>query len=229
MSEKVQLAVSDNTTMQAHIFRPQGKPQAGLILIQEAFGVTAHIRRCAERFAQAGYLVIAPEMFHRSAAPGTEIAYGDFEKVKPHFGALTPEGLQADIQASFDWLKKEAVAKIGSVGYCLGGRVSFLANSFLPLAAAVSYYGRIAPDLVDKAKDQHSPILLFWGGKDKAIPAEHSQAAVNALRAAGKPFTTVEFSEAEHGFNCDDRPSFNPEASEQAWELTLQFFKKHLS
>jgi carboxymethylenebutenolidase len=223
------LKVSDGSEMHAYAANPKGTPKAGVILSLEVFGITDHIKRCADRFAQEGYLVIVPELFHRSAAAGFTLGYGDFEKVKPHYMALTTAGLEADMKACYGWLKDQGMQKIGSVGYCLGGRVSFLANSILPLDAAVSYYGRIAPDLSDRAKDQHGPLLLFWGGSDKGIPVADAQAAVGAVRAAGKPFINVEFSQAEHGFNCDDRPSFNPEASEQAWDITLSFFKKHLA
>lgn len=228
MSEQVHLALPDGSQMQAYVIKPKGKPKAGIILVQEAFGVTAHIRRCVSRFAEEGYLVIAPEMFHRTAHAGAEFKYDNFEAIKPHYSAMTTPNIEADIKVCYDWLKANGASKIGSVGYCLGGRVAYIANSFLPLDAAVSYYGRIAPDLVEKAKDQHGPLLLFWGGSDKGIPAEQAHAAVEALRAAGKRYTTVEFSDAQHGFNCDDRPSFNPEASEQAWGMTLDFFKKHL-
>ena len=228
-SEKIILTLPDNSQMQTYVMHPKGKPKAGIILIQEAFGVTAHIRRCVSRFAEEGYLVIAPEVFHRTAPIVAEFAYDNFEVIKPHYMGMTPEGIQADLKTCFDWLKSNGVHKVGSVGYCLGGRVSYIANSFLPIDAAVSYYGRIAPDLLDKAKDQHGPILLYWGGADKGIPPKDAQAAVAALRAAGKAFTNVEFSQADHGFNCDDRPMFNAEASEQAWGLTLAFFKKHLS
>lgn len=227
-SEKITLTLPDGSQMQTYVMHPKGKPKAGIILIQEAFGVTAHIRRCVARFAEEGYLVIAPEIFHRTAPAGAEFAYDNFEVIKPHYMAITPEGLQADLKVSFDWLKSNSVKKFGSVGYCLGGRVSYTTNSFLPMDAAVSYYGRIAPDLLDKAKDQHGPILLFWGGADKGIALSDARSVADALRSAQKPYTHVEFSQAEHGFNCDDRPSFNAEASEQAWGLTLAFFKNHL-
>ncbi len=228
MSEKIALKVSDGSEMLTYVPKPKGTPKAGVILSLEVFGITDHIKRTADRFAREGYLVIVPELFHRSAAAGFTLDYGDFEKVKPHYMAITPAGLEADLKACYGWLKDQGVEKVGSVGYCLGGRVSFLANSILPLNAAVSYYGRVAPDLLDRAKDQHAPVLFFWDGADKGIPAADAQAAVNAVRSAGKPFINVEFSQAEHGFNCDDRSSFNAEASEQAWGITLSFFKKHL-
>jgi len=230
MSEKVTLKVSDSSEMLSYVARPKNAPQAGVIVIQEAFGITDHIKRCADHFAQEGYLAISPEIFHRTAPAGFTVGYTDFEQVKAHYGAMTLTGLELDMKACFGWLKDNGIQKVGSVGYCLGGRVSYIANSTLPLNAAVSYYGRIAPDLLDRAKDQHGPILLFWGGADKGIPVADAQAAANSLRAAKKPFTNVEFSEAQHGFNCDDRPAvFNAEASEQAWGITLAFFKKHLN
>jgi carboxymethylenebutenolidase len=228
MSEKVTLILPDNSTMQCYVLRPKGKPKAGIILAQEVFGITAHLRRCVARLVEEGFLVIAPELFHRTAHAGAEFSYNDIEVVKVHFQAITVPNLEADIKTAYDWLKENKVAKVGIVGYCLGGRVSFLANASLPLGAAVSYYGRVPAELLPKAKDQSGPILMFWGGADKGITPADVQAQVEALRAAGKVFTNVEFSEAQHGFNCDDRPSFNQEASEQAWALTLAFFKKHL-
>jgi len=230
MSEKVTLKISDGSEMLAYVARPQGTSKAGLIVIQEAFGLTTHIQRVCDRFAKEGYLVISPEIFHHTAYPGFTAGYEDFESVKSHYTALTLPRLEADMKACFGWLENNGVKKIGSVGYCLGGRVSYIANSVLPLSAAVSYYGRIAPDLLDRAKDQHAPLLLFWGGSDKNIPIADTQAVGKALGEAKKPFTNVEFSEAGHGFNCDDRPgSFHAESSEQAWGITLAFFKKHLT
>ena len=228
MSETITLKVSDGSEMAAYVARPQGSPKAGVILNLEVFGITDHIKRTADRFAREGYLVIVPESFHRNAPAGFTAAYGDFEAIKPYIAALTTPGFEAAQKSCFDWLKSAGVQKVGSVGYCMGGKVSFLANAILPLDAAVSYYGRIAPDFLDRAKDQHGPVLLFWGGADKGIPIENARAAADALKAAGKSFSHVEFSEAEHGFNCDDRSSFHPEASEQAWGMTLTFFKKHL-
>jgi carboxymethylenebutenolidase len=230
MPEIVPLEIADGSEMRTYAARPARKPKAGLIVIPEAFGITPHILRVADVFAKKGYLTISPEIFHRTAHAGFVADYADFESVKSHYTALTLPGLEMDMKACFHWLENNGQKKIGSVGYCLGGRVSYVANSVLPFSAAVSYYGRIVPDLLDRAKNQHAPLLLFWGGADKGIPPKDTQAVADALRAAGKPFTHVEFSQAQHGFNCDDRPAnFNAEASEQAWSITLAFLKKHLS
>lgn len=239
-TETVMLAVADGTTLPAYVARPaQGEPRPGLIVLQEAFGVNAHIRDVAERFAQAGYTAIAPALFHRTD-PHFEGSYTDFAAVRPHMQGLTDDGQSADIQAAFDWLKSETGGKastVGSIGYCMGGRASFLADTLLPLQASVSYYGGgIAagpqprfPDLLGRAPELHAPILLFWGGKDAHIGADLSRAVEDALRAAGKPYAQVVFSQADHGFFCDARESYNPEAAAQAWTLTLAFLSAHLA
>jgi len=215
--------------MAAYLARPQGSGKhPGIMVFQEAFGVNSYIRDVAERFAQQGFTALAPELFHRTA-PGFEGSYDDFPAVQQHMSALTNEGLEADIKASFAWLGNDSgtnPAKIFSVGFCMGGRVSFLADTVVPLSAAVSFYGGgIAPGLLDRAGRLHGPILLFWGGLDKHIPLEDTRAVEDALRAAGKEFGTVTFSYADHGFFCDQRASYNEKASRQAWPMTLEFLK----
>ena len=224
------LSVSDGTTMQAYTARPQNSPGPvpGIILLQEAFGVNAHIRSVADRLAQAGYAVVAPELFHRTAAPGLEIAYSDFPSAMPHFQGITEAGLTADVQAAYDWISTQpgvAAGKIGSIGFCLGGRVSFLANAVLPLAAGVSYYGGGLQQLKSRAADLHAPHLFFWGGLDQHIPKENITEIIDAVDAAQKPYVNTVISYADHGFNCDERPSYHPDAAREAWALTLAFFK----
>jgi len=124
-TETVTLNVSDGTTMPAYVARPQeGGTRPGLLVLQEAFGVNAHIRDVTERFARAGYTAVAPALFHRTD-PNFEGVYTDFAAVRPHMQGLTDDGQSADIKAAYDWLKSSAgggVAKIGSIGYCMGGR-----------------------------------------------------------------------------------------------------------
>ncbi|HEX8656710.1 MAG TPA: dienelactone hydrolase family protein [Hymenobacter sp.] len=228
----VTLSVADGTEARAYTAFPTTTgPVPGLILLQEAFGVNPHIRSVADRLAEAGYAVIAPELYHRTAAPGLEIPYSDFASAKPHYNAITAEDLTADLQASYDWLRTQALVKpgkIGSIGFCLGGRVSFLANAVLPLAAAVSYYGGGTHLLKDRASDLHAPHLFFWGGLDAHISKEHIVEVTDAVAAAGKPFINTVISYADHGFHCDDRPSYHPEAAKEAWALTLAFLAEKL-
>ena len=154
-----------------------------------------------------------------------------FTETQPHVSKLTNEDLEADIKAAYEWLTKDSQTdsrNIFSIGFCMGGRVSFLADSIVPLKAAVSFYGGgIAQSLLDRAKNLHGPILLFWGGLDKHILPEHTRAVEDALRAAGKEFGNVTFSYADHGFFCDQRASYNERASKQAWPMTLEFLKYH--
>jgi carboxymethylenebutenolidase len=230
VNEKLQLAVADETRMSAYVARPEhGDPHPGLLVFQEAFGVNHHIRSVADRFAAEGYVVIAPELFHRTAPPGFEGSYMDFNSVKPHTQAMTVDTAEMHIRACHAWLHSNAHVepnKISSVGFCMGGRVSFLANSVVPLNAAVSFYGGgIAPGLLDRASKLEAPSLLIWGGLDKHIPPEQRKAVTDALSAQKKIYVNVEFSRADHGFFCDERAAYEPHSAQQAWALTLEFLR----
>ncbi len=233
ITEEVSLHVADGTDMSAFVVHPEKAPKAGLIVFQEAFGVNAHIRDVTKRFAAEGYLAIAPELYHRTG-PGFESGYdnlGDNPPYRAHMAALTDEGLLADATAAYAWLVAQNIPQknIGAIGYCMGGRTAFLANSILPLAGAVSYYGGgIAQTLLDRAPMQHGPLLMFWGGKDAHIPLENRTAIAEALTKAGKPFENVEFADAGHGFFCDARASYNAAAAAEAWTQTLAFLKDSL-
>ncbi|SNC61049.1 carboxymethylenebutenolidase [Hymenobacter gelipurpurascens] len=227
----ISLTASDNTQFNAYTAFPTTEgPHPGIILLQEAFGVNGHIRNIADRLAQAGYVVVTPEIFHRTAEPGLEIPYSNFAGALPHYNAITNEGLTADVQACYNWLLGQSgvTDKIGSIGFCLGGRVSFLTNAVLPLSAGVSYYGGGTHTLTDRAKDLHAPHLFFWGGLDAHISKEHIAQVTDAVDAAGKPYINTVISYADHGFHCDERPSYHPEAAAEAWALTLAFFHEKL-
>ena len=216
--------------MQAYVARPaSGGPHPGLIVFQEAFGVNSHIRNVAERFATLGYVAIAPELFHRTAPAGFVGSYGDFPAVAPHYQAVTTENAEADAQAAYEWLRANSQAQAGNiscVGFCMGGRVSFLANSILPLQSAVSFYGGgIAPGLLDRAAKSHARALFIWAGLDKNIKTEHRRALADALDAAKKQYVAAEFSHVNHGFFCDERDAYEPHAARQAWALTLEFLR----
>lgn len=229
VKEKVELTVADGTRMAAYVARPKDAgPHPGLLVFQEAFGVNHHIRNVTERFAAEGYAAIAPELFHRTA-PGFEGSYTDFAAVMPHMQAVTIETAEADIRAAYEWLRSNAKVKgneISSVGFCMGGRVSFIANSLVSLRAAVSFYGGgIAPGLLDRAAKVQAPSLFVWGGMDKHIPPEQRQAVTDALSAEKKIYVNAEFSRADHGFFCDERATYEPHSARQAWALTLEFLR----
>ena len=229
----VSLPISDGTTMQAYTAQPEGDgPFPGIIVFQEAFGVNSHIRNLTERFASEGYVAIAPEIYHRSAPVGFEAAYTDFPSVAPHAQAMTIEGNEADMRACWDWLQNHpAVSKkqIACTGYCMGGRMSFVANSILPFKAAISYYAGNMTSVLDRTNNLHAPMLFFWGGLDKHIPHEIIEQVVHTMHKAEKPHINVEISYADHGFFCDERASYSEEAAKVAWALTLAFLKSKLA
>ncbi|HUB59827.1 MAG TPA: dienelactone hydrolase family protein [Puia sp.] len=225
------LSVTDGTEMDLYVATPADKvPFPLVIVLQEAFGVNGHIRRIADRLSYEGYAAVAPDLFHRTGRR-LDLPYNDFSKVAPHFQAITTEGMTADLQAVYQWAQQQPnirTDKMGSVGFCLGGRVSFLANAILPLSAAVSYYGGYMDKLTDIAPQLHAPQLFFWGGKDQHIPKEVIDKVVGAMQAAGKSYTSVVISDADHAFSCDERPSYNPAAAKEAWAHTLTFFSSRL-
>jgi len=232
-TEKHTLAVADGSSMQAFVARPEEKGSfPGMLVFQEAFGVNAHIRDVAQRIAREGYVAIAPELFHRSAAPGLEVRYDDFPSAMPHMKALTEQGLANDVRAAYEWLRDSSYLtpdRVGSIGFCMGGRVSFLANATIELRAAISFYGGgIAPALLPRAANLHAPILFFWGGLDKHIPQDQIRSVIDTVRAAGKPYINVDISDADHGFFCDARPSYNPVAAKEAWSLVTSFLEAHV-
>ena len=225
------LRVEDGTEMDAYIAFSEGaKAAPAIIVLQEAFGVNHHIRTITERLCKEGYAAIAPELFHRSARR-VEVSYTDFASAKPHYQSITQEGLTADLKAAYTWLQQQSNVvheKIGSIGFCLGGRVSFLANTILPLSAAVSYYGGGLDTMAGEAVHMHAPHLFYWGGKDAHITQEKIDTIINAVKAAGKDYINTVISYADHGFNCDERASYNAMAAKEAWAATLAFFENRL-
>ena len=221
--------------MKAYVARPEGKPKGGLMVFQEIFGVNPHIRDIAERFAKEGYLSIAPELFHRTGA-GFESGYTDMAPGFEHMKQVTDTGLAADIRAAFDWLQNAGEGKklpTASIGYCMGGRTAALAAMTVPLACGISYYGGgIAPSpfnpgLLDRLKEIQAPMLMFWGGLDGFIKPEHVKMVGDGMRAVNKPFASVEFSDADHGFFCNERASYNAAAATAAWPMTLAYLSTH--
>jgi carboxymethylenebutenolidase len=217
-------------------------PDAGrgtaVIVIPEAFGLNGHIEEITERVGAAGHRALGLDIFHRSG--GGTAPYDNFEKVLPLFEGLTDEGLLADIDAAREHLHREGIedSSIGIVGFCFGGRTTFLAALQRPLGAAVGFYGggivtgRFPqfPPLVDESASLQSPWLGLFGDLDQSIPAQD----VERLRATLDERTKVEheivrYPDAEHGFNCDQRPAYHPESAKDAWQHTLDWFANHLS
>jgi carboxymethylenebutenolidase len=236
-TEYVTLTVSDGSTMRAWVARPEASnAQPGLLLFQEAFGVNAHIRELTERFAGEGYLAIAPELFHRTA-PGFEGRYDDLPATRGHMRALDDVKIEADQRAAHAWLLANGVRQrqVAAVGFCMGGRAAFLATLVLPVACGVSFYGGgIAPSannpgLLGRAGELQAPVLCFWGGLDKHITVDQVRLVTDTLRRAERQFVNVEISDADHGFFCDARSSYNANAAAEAWPLAMAFLRTQLA
>ncbi len=226
-TERHVLKVSGGTEMALFAARPEGSGAPGLLVFQEAFGVNGHIQALCGAFAREGWLAAAPELYHRTA-PGTTFDYEDIASARPHMQAMTDGGILADQQAAFDWLRDQGCPSVGAVGYCMGGRMAFLANANLPLAAAVAYYGGGIQNLQGRAADLHGPLLFHWAGRDTHVTSEHARAVEDFLRAAGRPFVSIHHSEADHGFNCGERKSHHPGSARLALAVTLAFLRDHL-
>lgn len=230
MNNKISLTAG-GSAMNTYIAAPEGANRhPGIILLQEAFGITSHIRAVANRMASEGYVVIVPELFHRTA-PGIEFDQNNLEATKPHYTAVTTETIQEDVRACYTWLQQQdnvMKEKIGSIGFCLGGRASFITNFTVPLSAAITYYGSGIQNMTDKIKDLHAPHLFIWGGQDQHILPEHVAAVAEGMKQANKPYVNVVISYAGHAFNNNQRANYNAQASKEAWAISMAFFKNKL-
>lgn len=217
--------------------RPSGAANRAVIVVQEAFGVNPYIERVTQRFAAAGFDAVAPAFFHR--AGGGTASYDDFSKVMPLYEGLTDDGILIDLDAAsahLATLGHEATA-IGVVGFCFGGRVTFLAAARRRFGASVGFYGGGIvtarspqfPPLVEESATLQTPWLGLFGDDDGSIPVEDVETLRAALQAAPVPTEIVRYAGAQHGFFCDERPSFNAEVSEDAWPRALDWFDRHLA
>lgn len=232
-TEWTMLDVEDGTKMDIFIAKPMETTKApALLVFHEAFGITPHIRDVAQRFAKEGFFSIVPALFHRTAAYDMEIPYHQHELTQKHTQAIEQETLSADLKAVANFCHNHPQVNadwLGAIGYCMGGRVAYIANATLPLKAAISYYGgQIAQNHLSLAAMQHGPLLLVWAGMDPHVTLEHRILIKEALYNAKKNFVDVEFSHAVHGFFCDDRGAYHPIVAKQAWALTLAFLKTYL-
>src|SRR4051794_4575244 len=232
----VTLSTADGD-MRAYEATPDDDATTAVIVIPEAFGLNGHIEDVTERVAAAGMRGIGLDIFHRSG--GGTAPYDNFEKVLPLFEGLTDDGLLADIDAARAHLHSEgyADAAIGIVGFCFGGRTTFLAAVRRPLGAAVGFYGggivtgRFPqfPPLFEESAGLQSPWLGLFGDADQGIPIDD----VEKLRAtldekAPVSHEIVRYPGADHGFHCDQRPSYHADAAADAWARTLAWFERHL-
>ena len=225
MGQILQLQAADGHVFNAYQATPAGAPRGGLVLIQEIFGVNAHIRAVADGWAAEGYLVIAPALFDR-VERGVEIGYTDAD-MQRGFGLKTATGDEnplKDIAAAQAQIRKVLgdAAKVGVLGFCWGGLLSWLSACQVPgFNAAVPYYGGGIPNHAN-LKPQ-CPVLAHFGERDHWIPTDTVQAF-----AAAQPGVAVHVYAADHGFNCDQRGSWDAAAAKLARERSLAFLRAHI-
>jgi carboxymethylenebutenolidase len=218
MGQMVTITATDGHTLSAYLAEPKGKPRGGIVVVQEIFGVTRHIRAVADQYAAAGYMAIAPALFDR-IEPNIDVPYTDMQKGFGYMQKLKNDEVLLDLEAGLD--KIAGVGKVGSVGYCWGGAMSYLASTRLPLAAAVVYYGGgVNRYLGDKPL---CPVMFHFGERDAHIPA-----SVVAEVRKELPDAQVYVYAADHGFNCTDRASFEPASAKLALERTIEFFHQYV-
>lgn len=225
MGTKIDLTAADGHRLGAYLAEPQGTPRGGLVVIQEIFGVNSHIRAVADRWAAEGYLVVAPALFDRQER-GIELGYTEAEMGRG-FGLLqaaVQEAALADISAAQAALKArlDANARVGVLGFCWGGLLTWLSAAKVPgFAAAVPYYGGGIPNHADL--QAQCPVLAHFGERDHWISAESV-----AAFAAAQPAVQVHVYAADHGFNCDQRGSYDAAAAQLAAERSRAFLAQHL-
>jgi carboxymethylenebutenolidase len=217
--------------MPAQLARPTGdEPLPAVIVIQEAFGLNGHIKSVARRIAGEGYVTLAPDLFHRGG-PGRVAGYDDLSGALRLMAELNDDGIVEDVRAAIAYLESQrAVRKdrIGVTGFCMGGRVSFLAACALPdkIKAAVPFYGGGIP--IDRTATLKAPVLAFFGEDDGFIPLGQVHALEEEAKRQGKSLETVIYPKAPHGFFCEERDSYRPEAAQDSWARLKTFFAKHL-
>ena len=225
MGANVQLKAADGHSFEAYVAKPAGKPIGGIVLIQEIFGVNSHIQQVADMYASEGYMVVAPPTMSRIEA-NVNLGYTEADmqagfKLKTAVDQLPNSPVMLDLQAALN-LAKEA-GKVAVIGYCWGGLLTWRSAANLAgLSAAVPYYGGGIPN--ESSLKTNCPVLAHFADEDSYIP-------LDSVEVFGKAHPEVEIHiyQAHHGFNCDQRGSYNATAAKLAKERTLEFLKKHLS
>ena len=222
MGEWITLKAADDHALSAWQAKPASPPKAGLVLVQEAFGVNAHIRDVAQRLAALGYHVVAPAVYDRYER-GFEVGYGEAEIARGIALLQRVDWDKALLDVDAARAAVAAIApKVGIVGYCFGGSMAWLAACRLSLDAAVCYYGSRIPAFSGEAP--RCPLIAHFGRQDAGIPLEKVEQV-----AAAHPDIPIYLYDAGHGFSCDRRASFDRASHELAWRRTTEFLDATLA
>ena len=227
MGKFIDLVAADGKSFKAYVAAPSGKPRGGVVVIQEIFGVNSHIQAVADGYAAEGYLAVAPATFQRAQAD-VDLGYtpADMQAgsaLKTTIEALPAPGVMQDLQAAVN--HAASAGKVGVVGYCYGGLLTWRSACLLDgVSAAAPYYGGGMTSLAEIARRPKCPVLAHFADDDSYIPMD----TVEAFKAA-HPEVEVQVYRGHHGFNCDQRGSYDETAAKLARERTLAFFARQLA
>jgi len=214
MSKMIQLTASDAHQLSAYRAEPDGAPKAGIVIVQEIFGITNHIQAVVDEYASLGYLTIAPAMFDRIRA-GVTLDYSEIDEARGLMMQLHLDDATKDMAAAADAVR--SAGKVAVIGYCWGGAMADLAACRINVDAAVAYYGRMIIDWPDLRPT--CPVMYHFGETDPLIPAE----MVEQIRASRPDGIFHTYPGAGHGFNCTERADFEPDSAALALQRTLAF------
>lgn len=215
------LMARDGHEFDAWLAPASSAPRGAVLVLQEIFGVNAHMREVTDSFAAEGYVAICPSLFDR-VRRNVELDYSpqSVEQGRGYVLQLKEQQILADLTACINVVRRNG--PVGAVGYCWGGSLAYLAACELPVRAAVSYYGTRTVQLLDRKP--RVPVQYHFGALDKSIPPEN----IEKIRTA-HPQGEYHVYQADHGFNCDHRAAYDAAAASLARERTLAFFAKHLA
>ncbi|MBU7585711.1 MAG: dienelactone hydrolase family protein [Nostoc sp. TH1S01] len=220
--------------MPAFLCKPTSTvPHAAVVLLMEGFGLTQHIQDVAEQIANVGYIVIAPDLYYREL-PNNKFGYEEVEQARAMMFCLDFEkSVDEDIRAAIAYVKSQLNipnGKVGITGFCLGGGLAFLSACKLSneIAAIAPFYGVVLDEWIDAAININVPMYLFFGGVDPFIPLQRVEQMESRLQEFGKEYQLKIYKDADHGFFCHERSSYNHEAAEDSWHELVYFFRQHL-
>lgn len=219
MGEMVQLTTDDGQSLGAYQATPATAPKGGVVILQEIFGVTGHIQRVTDQYAEHGYLAIAPSLFDR-VRPGIVLDYSKVDAARSIMASLDLNNVVTDIQAAV--ATAHQAGKVAAIGYCWGGAMADLAACRLDIDAAVAYYGRMIVEWLDE--QPRCPVIYHFGANDPLIPQE----TIEKISNARTNHPSYVYADAGHGFNCDERDDFAPKSAKLALDRTLEFLSQHV-
>lgn len=204
-----------------------------VLVLMEAFGLTPHIKDVTSRLAREGYLAIAPDLYYRDL-PDNKFGYDEVESAKAMmYGLDFNKTVEEDIKATLDYLKSRVDVnsdRIGVTGFCFGGSMTFYtATKFSDeIAVAAPFYGVVLDPWLEAVKDITVPIYLFFGGADSFIPSDRIKQIDSCFQELGKNYKLKVYDDAEHGFFCHERSSYNQFAAKDSWHELTEFFTRYL-